>query len=437
MTHFKRLIKNAYKTHLFCCLMRKRFVKKLIICLTAMIFFSYLLPYKQTPNDGYIRGKRNIGPLDLTISLNPNSNNLRMHECMSRQSENVNLKLHPGAPINSLPPFYQYFLPISANTTICDPARHNLRVLVILTRPWKREIRIAIRNTYANFTPQREKNLTSWTKVFVVGSPRSETEKQTLYAENMIFNDILVANISEKYSLLTLKLLVAMKFISCVCTNAEYFVKADDDICINIAALDREITKTENSVAERRKPHHHNVELRAKPAIYLGHSAGKDSPVVRPPPPSKYAVSWEVYSENFYPEYMIGFVYVLSMSLVQKLAIDCPYHCISLSTSKTNLTKPCFWKFEDIFIGSCISHSQPGTLWAGKENSVTKNNWEDLWFLVTNWVETGTKPVHLHNIKSPQGFYLIHSVMSLLEKYPHNHPIKNLLPNYFHNFNSH
>ena len=434
MKPYETRFTTSFNFHCFLCNIKRRYIKKFILCLTTIVFFFYLLTSKRIP-DGYFEKPR-FPSWEPVMSFNSKPNNRKMQDCMTKKSSKNSLESHPEAPINSLLAFDPI---VAVNTSICEVTRKSLRILVVLTKPWKEDIRNAIRNTYANFSSS-DKGQSSWTRIFIVGSPRSETEKRNLQIENFIFNDLVVANISDQYSLITLKVLAAMKFVSCLCPNAEYFVKADDDTYINISELDREITKTERLFEQRRKTslrtqqtRQHNIARKPKPGIYLGHSAGKQAPVVRAPPGDKYAVSRSDYSENFYPEYMIGFFYVLSMSLVQKLATDCPYHCISLSTSKTNLTKPCFWKFEDIFIGSCISHSQLDAFWAGKPSSIPKNNWEDISKLVTQWVDAGTKPVHVHKIKSTQEFHLLHQIITFLkDEYPHNEAVENLLQKYAH-----
>ena len=79
-----------------------------------------------------------------------------------------------------------------------------------------------------------------------------------------------------------------------------------------------------------------------------------------------------------YPAFMNGVLHVLSMSTVRQLAIHCPYHCIAqdhLNYDK-NAKQPCFWKFEDVFIGSCVKSTQSNTLFLYLEN-FRKIFWRD------------------------------------------------------------
>ena len=83
-----------------------------------------------------------------------------------------------------------------------------------------------------------------------------------------------MVNIEEDYENVTLKMLIALKFVTCYCPNAEYLVKADDDTFINIAALDREISKTQNTIIAEQKIFRHGSAMtkedRKKVYAYIG-----------------------------------------------------------------------------------------------------------------------------------------------------------------------
>ena len=103
---------------------------------------------------------------------------------------------------------------------------------------------MAIRGTYANFNASGDG--TNWTRMFLVGSPRNETETQLLEKENRQFGDIVVVNVTENYFWkLTLKMLIAFIFVSCYCPTADYFVKTDDDNAIDIDGLERKVQESQ------------------------------------------------------------------------------------------------------------------------------------------------------------------------------------------------
>ena len=57
--------------------------------------------------------------------------------------------------------------------------------------------------------------------------------------ENKLFEDIVVTNVTEGYyNKPTLKMLIGLKFASCYCGQAEYFVKIDDDVYFEADKID-------------------------------------------------------------------------------------------------------------------------------------------------------------------------------------------------------
>ena len=143
-------------------------------------------------------------------------------------------------------------LPFSSTDSVCNNALERLRVIFILSRPSKPDLRLAIRNTWANLTAFKNSNLAAnWTRVFLIGQPSDESEDRALRLENKNFDDLLVVNVSEGYYNSALKMLIAMKFFSCYCRNAEYFIKADDDDYVKLKILDELLITERNSVDKK------------------------------------------------------------------------------------------------------------------------------------------------------------------------------------------
>ena len=122
---------------------------------------------------------------------------------------------------------------------------------------------------------------------------------------------------------------------------------------------------------------------------------------------AKWAVTFKEYLENSYPPYMVGPLVVISVSTVRKMAVDCPYHCIgsnSLLQQRSNYS--CFWKFEDVFIGSCVAFADPDTLFDGEEKSMKERAWRKNHSLVIKKsADLGVKPVYLNDVKKQSDFY--------------------------------
>ena len=115
-----------------------------------------------------------------------------------------------------------------------------------------------------------------------------------------------------------------------------------------------------------------------------------------------------------YPRSLGGALNVLSMSAVEQLSLICPYICLGLDPAKTSLrngTMPCFWKFEDAFMGSCIAYSGIGvkTIF---DHDFKLCFWSD-W--IKNQLKRETRTVlremFLSDIKDSAEFYKIHDLI--------------------------
>ena len=347
----------------------------------------------------------------------------QMWNCMRNTRTRFSKLSYLNAPIKSLPPYDKSLLPISATTSICDPSVERLRVLVIVNVPWKPDTRMAIRETFANFSAIKHLP-TKWTKMFLVGAPRNPGESKLLELENQRYGDIVVVNITEGYNILTLKMLIGFKFVSCFCPNAEYLTKSDDDNYIKIESLDREITVFQEKANKNESLT--DAISQKRPPIYLGWPAER-SPV-RPPIKYKWVVSYNEYSEKYYPTYMTGALYVFSMSIVHRLAVDCPYLCTGLNPQRyaTNKEKPCFWRFEDAFIGSCRYFTQQMAAMEG-QRFMHVTQWRGVPSLLKTWNGYPKKPVYVTEVTKIEEFYEIAKLLTFQDTLPHNHPVRILL----------
>lgn len=75
--------------------------------------------------------------------------------------------------------------------------------------------------------------------IFVIGQPREAVLQDKLEEESVTYHDIVVADFVDSYRNLSYKALTAMHWIREYCLGAKYIVKTDDDVFVNIFALDR------------------------------------------------------------------------------------------------------------------------------------------------------------------------------------------------------
>ena len=226
-----------------------------------------------------------------------------------------------------MPPSDQLLTPYSATTSVCsNHSLENLHVLVILSQPLVFKVRSAIRNTFGNFPSSAAWTSVNgnWTRMFLVGRPKNEREKALLVREIQVFGDVVVANVPEGYyNYPTLKMLIALKFVSCYCPNAAYFVKTDDDNYINVQLLYHKISRNQKIVDER-------VSQTDTP-IYLGYRGVNVTSRDRK---LKWGVRLEEYFFDSYPTYLLGPLNVISISVVKQMSLICPYICIGMNPRK-------------------------------------------------------------------------------------------------------
>jgi beta-1,3-galactosyltransferase 1 len=142
-------------------------------------------------------------------------------------------------------------------------------------------------------------------RVFMIGQPHDGATFTKLLAEFDQHRDLVVGNFVDSYRNLTLKSIMALKWISTYCANARYAVKADDDVFVNMA----EVTSLIRNLPERKRT-----------LVCAVNDAGL-MPILRDP---QSCLKWCVADTDFpgdygYPTYCSGLAYVISMDIVRDL----------------------------------------------------------------------------------------------------------------------
>lgn len=142
-------------------------------------------------------------------------------------------------------------------------------------------------------------------RVFMIGQPHDGATFTKLLAEFDQHRDLVVGNFVDSYRNLTLKSIMALKWISTYCANARYAVKADDDVFVNMAEVTSLI---------------HNLPERKRTLVCAVNDAGL-MPILRDP---QSCLKWCVADTDFpgdygYPTYCSGLAYVISMDIIRDL----------------------------------------------------------------------------------------------------------------------
>ncbi|XP_075255783.1 uncharacterized protein LOC142348352 isoform X3 [Convolutriloba macropyga] len=217
--------------------------------------------------------------------------------------------IHPDGLYNKIDEDRIYLEDLSANLTSCRQvlSEDNLRVFVVLNRLGSYQNRHDIRTTYGrDLMSIRFENgvKISWKIYFIVGMPEKAAQRSLLLDENKIYNDIIALPVLERAR--------HPQF-----TSRDTLTTADDV------------------------------------PYYSGPKCGQHHQVVARD--GKWGISKEVYPFDSYPFYCAGYLIILSMEAVQKIARHCGYHCVGHGTRYLDMKpKHCFNSFDDIFFGSCL-----------------------------------------------------------------------------------
>lgn len=202
-------------------------------------------------------------------------------------------------------------------------------VIVILSARTHFMQRNLIRQTYGSI--KYVNNINILAIAFMLGSvdaPESEkVEFSELNDENLKFGDIIMGDFVDSYKNLTRKSIMAYEWVSSFCRDAQFVVKTDDDVVLNIFKLTEELdalSSTEVTSSTIRCPVHFN---------------GGDAKNVS----SKSYVSPVDFPSGHFPKHCNGQLYVATMTVVDRLVEE---------ISKSFLGRVC--THEDIFMTAIV-----------------------------------------------------------------------------------
>ena len=123
----------------------------------------------------------------------------------------------------------------------------------------------------------------------------------------------------------------------------------------------------------------------------------------------KWVVKEDDYASDYYPTYNQGPFYFLSADIVQMIPDHCTMHCLP-QTNKKSKTTSCFWRFEDAFIGSCISKFAPDVKTLNISGNFQDVNAEPLSLKVGDWTAV------LHPLKNTSDLVDVHAGFQMLPR---------------------
>lgn len=237
------------------------------------------------------------------------------------ETHNVSLPPKPTRLLSKQ--LYKLISPSSYKYLLNQPAlclnRKPFLVLMIPVRLQDSESRSAIRKTWGQENLVQHVDVA---RVFFIGEPREHDPKlvKDLEKESEVYGDIVQMDFLDTYHNLTVKTMMIMNWVARYCRSAQYAMKIDADIFLNVPYL---LDYLQN------KPRHG----------YITGSVITDGQPRRDPN-SKWHLSVDVYPDNVFPPYVSGAAYVFSVDLAKKISV----------ASRFVYPVP----LEDVYVGLCL-----------------------------------------------------------------------------------
>lgn len=206
------------------------------------------------------------------------------------------------------------------DSNICVKSPTLKYFVYVHSAPKNMERRMNLRSTWGNATIYRDGRLKV---IFVLGRTKIDTVQKRLEAEMQKYGDILQGDFMDSYHNLTLKGILALRFVAQYCKNVKYVIKSDDDTFIDVISLFDVIEKQGNSKEE----------------LIVCHMYSENSmPILRDP---KTCLKWCIEKDEFpgrnsYPAYCAGLFYLTTYNVINAMY-------------KASLRTPFFW-IDDVYI---------------------------------------------------------------------------------------
>ena len=220
------------------------------------------------------------------------------------------------------------------NPNLCNSVQ-NLSILIIIhTAPNHFGRRQTIRNTYGNYSFFRP--LGNIRVLFLLGTVSDLHVQEHIEEEFYKYSDILQGDFIDAYTNLTLKGVMAYKWIKEKCRNAKAVLKADDDVIINMYKLLMEYLPTFKDKSK---------------TILCNHIRPGTMPIIRDKKSKWYVKENEFKGQKYYPRYCSGFFVMITND-----AIPAIYRSAYLT--------PFFW-VDDVYLYGLLPTKVQGITYTG------------------------------------------------------------------------
>lgn len=144
--------------------------------------------------------------------------------------------------------------------------------IAVISAPGNFERRQSIRKTWKKHLRliQKEKKLGVAGFAFIIGMTKDEDVQTLVEQESITYKDIIQISMADYYKNLTTKVIALLNWIYRFCSNADFSLKLDDDIYLNVRNLARFIHQTYHPTKQRifSRPWHHSLQLTRGKFVY-------------------------------------------------------------------------------------------------------------------------------------------------------------------------
>ena len=290
----KITLKSAICLNVLCCLTIAVLVRytsnQPVVITTKSVNVARMTPLSASKKNNYLI-KRNLNLANIGVDLLTEKHIIR------------NVSSTPKvASLGTPKPIYPATLEgkyILENPNLCKNVK-NLSVLIYIhSAPNHFSRRQFIRNTYANASFFRPFGILR--VLFLLGTVNDFHVQEHIAEEFHRYSDILQGDFIDSYKNLTLKGVMAYKWISDKCRNADVVLKADDDVVINMYKLLTEYLPT--------------FKKKSK-SILCNHNPTGTMFIIRDKKSKWYVKESEFRGETYYPQYCSGFFVMITNDVI-------------------------------------------------------------------------------------------------------------------------
>ncbi|CAG0905609.1 unnamed protein product, partial [Cyprideis torosa] len=202
------------------------------VCFISAVFFAILLlfynssiseirPFPSLPSQDWVPSRRHLQQIPPVNQSAPTTSSTSTQTSANKKAAKTLADLfEPGFQI--------------PGDDICgeDQGKGVLVLILVTSAPGSSEKRRAIRETWGHYSLRRDVTI-----AFVVGNTTESSYQAVINEESKTFGDIIQERNVDSYQNLTLKTQSLLDWTMAYCPNAQFLLKTDDDMYINIKNL--------------------------------------------------------------------------------------------------------------------------------------------------------------------------------------------------------